>query len=123
MVFPQSPNCLPSKQAVAHKKKDSPMENVFPLRTAPSQIMASQSSGRHHHVRTFFCFGEKHVSSAVFPSSFTAGSFCQRLVEFSRPAGSFFAQKSIQRLQRPDPVDELHLDPAFIRHLQLCHSG
>jgi hypothetical protein len=42
------------------------MEKVFPLRTAPSQMMASHRC-RRHQVRTFFCLGENRVISAVLP--------------------------------------------------------
>ena len=43
---------------MAQRKKDSPMQSVFPLRTAPSQITASSSlvSGVIHQVSTCLCF-------------------------------------------------------------------
>ena len=37
----QKANCCPWKQAMAQHTKLSPMHRVFPLRTAPSQMMAS----------------------------------------------------------------------------------
>ena len=40
-LFPQKANCWPLKQAVAQQTKLSPMHSVFPLRTAPSQMIAS----------------------------------------------------------------------------------
>ena len=51
MVLPHSPKAMPSKQAVAHRKKASPMHRVFPLRTAPSQITASGFCPRRNTTR------------------------------------------------------------------------
>ena len=42
------------------------MAKVFPLRTAPSQMMASQSPFCHQ-VSTFICFGEKRSPLAIVP--------------------------------------------------------
>ncbi len=39
--FPQSANAQPLKRPIAHRKKDNDMTEVFPDRTAPSQISAS----------------------------------------------------------------------------------
>ena len=78
------------------------MEKVLPLRTAPSQMIASQSPGRHHQVSTLRCFWENRMISAVVPPSFLPGSFRQHPVQLSGPLRLFLAQESVQSLQSPD---------------------
>ena len=102
MVFPHSPSCRPLNLAMAQRKKESPMEKVLPLRTAPSQMIASQSPGRHHQVSTLRCFWENRMISAVVPPSFLPGSFRQHPVQLSGPLRLFLAQE-------PVPVSYTHL--------------
>ncbi len=71
------------------------MENVFPLRTAPSQMMASQGwSFRHHQVKTCRCLGENRNTSAVLPRSFLVSGGAQRLEQLLRPAAGVSAQQA-----------------------------
>ena len=71
------------------------MEKVLPLRTAPSQMMASHSC-RRHQVSTFFCLGENRMISAVLPPP-VLGSLHQGTAQ-SLSALSAAIQKSPQGL-------------------------
>ena len=70
------------------------MEKVLPLRTAPSQMMASQSPGRHHQVSTLRCLGENRMISAVVPRSLLPGSLRQHPVQLPGTLRLFLAQQS-----------------------------
>ena len=41
IVLPHTAKLTPEKRDIAHRKNESPMHMVLPLRTAPSQISAS----------------------------------------------------------------------------------
>ena len=76
------------------------MAKVFPLRTAPSQMIASQSPF-YHQVSTFICFGEIRIPSTILPTAFQlAGCILQRTIQFLCPALVIASQKSVQQLQR-----------------------
>jgi hypothetical protein len=65
MVLPQIPKLSPENRRMAHAKKEMPMHRVFPLRTAPSQMMASLSRWgelSHHQVSTWVCRGESRLT-------------------------------------------------------------
>ena len=119
MVLPHRPNCRPSKQAIAQRKNDRPMENVFPLRTAPSQIMASQGDRRHHQVKTFRCLAENRISSSVAVSLLVIRRLRQHPVQLSRAVRGLLVQQAAQHFQRPDPVDQFDFHTAFVCDLQL----
>ncbi len=60
-VFPQSAKHCPRKAVIAQTANPMDRQSVFPLRTAPSQIIASLSrnllSG-HHQLSVAICFGK-----------------------------------------------------------------
>ena len=68
IVFPQIAKLVELKQVIAQRTNDMPIETVFPLLTAPSQIIAQWPlvSGRSHHVSTSRCFGEKFLRLHTF---------------------------------------------------------
>lgn len=134
MVLPQSPNCLPSKQAWAQRKKERPIEKVLPLLTVPSQKMASQAASRHQ-VRTFSCFGEKETGTSGFskegenadvlittaPAFQLTGGVFQRLIKEVGVAGA--VKQAAKGLQSLHPVKEFHLHAALIGHAEFRHRG
>ena len=64
IVFPQKPKLFPSNLVMLQKTKESERESVFPLLTAPSQIMAVLSLKglfSHHQVRVRCCFSENSL--------------------------------------------------------------
>ena len=61
-VLPHRAKEVLSKAENAHAVKETDMHIVFPLRTAPSQIIASRflwGLDGHHQLRTSSCFREK----------------------------------------------------------------
>ena len=63
-VFEQIAKFPSGKEAIAQQTKDKNIQSVFPLLTAPSQIMASRLrflEEGHHQERTSSCFGEKYL--------------------------------------------------------------
>lgn len=83
------PNRCPSNAHMAQAMKDIPVHKVFPLRTAPSQMIASRLLSEElgvHQVSTFRCFGEK-VSNCTFVSFCLLGSGVQSLKKGLRLSG------------------------------------
>lgn len=65
-VFPQMAKEEDLKFLIAQATKEIPMQRVFPLRIAPSQIKASyrrRRQGSHHQESAVICFLEKELNS------------------------------------------------------------
>lgn len=119
MVFPQIPNWRPLKFLSAQRKKDSPIEKVFPLRTEPSQTMASNRL-EFHQVRTCFCLGEKVISGLPIEVS---GSGIQGLIKLlSLLTGAGF-QEIAKGIKGTDAVNEFDFDAAAVRDTDFGDSG
>ena len=62
--FPQNANAQLLKLPIAHRKKDRDMIEVFPLRTAPSQINASYFE--YGNLMISFCFSLNPILCFLF---------------------------------------------------------
>ena len=64
-VLPQTAKEQPLKVSIAQDMKETAMQTVLPERTAPSQIIPSQSrygDEGSHHLRTLSCFAENSLN-------------------------------------------------------------